>query len=442
VSHKLLTGAAALVVMAFGSGEAHAQLVRKDDKLGAFVVHRCPSESETVLPVPPAALPGVSDLLGLGIDYVFDKLGDALAKAAEVDKNGRATSATVPGYLYRIRTASADGKPGKFEGPGCIVVALADSDVNKWCNLAPLQGTEPCVGTSQLSTLIAPILGLAPHVGTSPPSFYAEILLIPSNDSAGFLPKLMTLYYPAGLHDSGKFTNRKKARDLSISASAATPSGQGALSSVNVILKDLLPSPTLVVRNVQRDVNGVLRAIDPNPMLDKATLSVWHAVASPPEKAVGNVGSGVVPVNIAVEVREVGDPNKFLQVLAAAFAKNKDTLAGDAKAKLIPSVAAAAAAAQTQTSLAADAEYNIALGAVFAAEAALRAACAVPTNAAPDNGKLEVRQAWMQLSAAEANVLKIESLQSRKPSGFGFDAYHTAFEADKTARVNCQKITP
>jgi hypothetical protein len=88
-----------------------------------------------------------------------------------------------------------------------------------------------------------------------------------------------------------------------------------------------------------------------------------------PEKYTPPVqGGAIIPVNVSAEIREIGDPNFFLQALAKAFASQKDALKEQAKAQI--------AAAMTEVDPSAvQSNYDLQAAAVYAVEAKLRSAC-------------------------------------------------------------------
>lgn len=434
---SLSRGLTAAIVLSCTCSDAKAQLVNDKLIVNGYVTTRCPSEME---PPDVGAVGIVESLLGMGVSYVIDQVGSALARAAEADKSGRATQRTVPAYLYTIVRPSDSGDPGVIDAPGCLVTSLADSPPKAWCAHPPLSNSEACIGQLTVDSAIKPVFAVPPPVGTSKPAFYAEILLVPSNDAVGIMPMLVALYYPSGLHDSKKFKGNRP-RDLSITVSAAGPGGEASLSSVNVILKDLIPSERLVVRKVKRGSGGSLTDVSPDSTLDKAIVPLWHAVAKAPVKASGKKGESIFPVNLSVEVREIGEPNIYLQALAAAFAKNKDLLTSEARSALIPSVAAAEEKSAEEVKLASEATFNTAVADAFKAEPSLQVACVKPTDTSQNLGRAEVRQTWSALASAQANVRRLESVQERKsPTTFGISVHDKPFDEASSARVNCRRL--
>ncbi len=303
--------------------------------LHAWLAPTCPISPDDGAP---RFAPVFGALLGWGVDYVIDLFGKALADAAQKDRDGLAISTIVPSYLYLYDPPHADmlsdGKskvlmpvPGEPSPMQCLIVARASSAPTNWCgsgspfaaesSVCKSDGLLAGVGTvsrgaafEKASFQAAPANWPANDVA-SVPSFYAEVALRPSTDRTGVLPILRTLYYPGAI--TGRKFENSDPRDLVISASAATPKGDGALSTFALHLKKISPDP-----RIRKDLHH-----DPLP---------WSALAAVPDKIVlPKTPSGLFAVNAKVEVREIGDANPLLQAAAAIFATAKPDIAKDVK---------------------------------------------------------------------------------------------------------------
>lgn len=340
--------------------------------LQAYLTDECPSE-----PAPPQNHPRMApffaSILGLGVDHVLDALGTALANAAKEDKEGIAQTGTVPSYLYRLYDAD------KLSLESCVVVAIAPNGPAEWCNAPAFSGRRACEtganGKPRIQELLHPVAPEAIPYGKGTLAFYAEIELRAANDQRGLLPVPRALYYPGTVNPEARKFRNSDPRDLSISVSGSAPSSETAMSALHVYFKNLTPSPNIVVR----------QGSSPDTVLDRGIGHTWLSVAKAPDpqKDWANLdpkpkkGDAVSPINLAVEVREVGKPDVFLQVLAAVFAQEKATIAKDIKT-LIPGGAEATTAAGDQ--LDATSKKQAALSTAYKALAALQAACTAPGN--------------------------------------------------------------
>lgn len=365
-------------------------------KLRGWLAQECPTQP------PPkdvkARFAGAEMLVSWGIGLIFDKLGEALTEAAKVDKEGQSTKSTTPSYLFRYT-----GIAGQPVSPQrCVIVAHAASRPKSWCKSAPFKDARLCAATSDLDsrpraeTLLENIDGVPTLTGDLPPKFYAEIELLASADARGFIPRLQALYYEGGMHDGRKFKG-DAPRNVLISVSGKSPSGTADFSAVSVHLKEFVPSKELVVRTPNA----------PHAILDRAVDPVWANIIRPPYYyRRPTAGDLVYPVNLSVEIREVGKPNEFLQALAQAF--DADSAADWARGQLLPSERAQAEAAEQSEQLAGQVKYQTALVEVFKADAGLRAACDKPSETAQEAGRAELLQVIATALAARAKVRIIE----------------------------------
>ena len=292
----------------------HTTAAEPGPTLHTWLLPECPSShADAALS---GALPG--GVLVAAADSVIDWMGDALAQAAQEDRDGRATRGTSPAYLWWMNAAT--GSRGLMS---CAVIALTRSPPANWCNDAgsAFSTAAPSVcayfaaaGSAADSPAgsragSAPALAPANWSGSSPPALYAEIRLEAARDRRGLLPRLETLYYPRGIHGS-RFANTRP-RALQLSLAAATPEGAKALGSLIVRMDGAVPGPQL------RRGDGIA----------PAGARSWAAALAIPEKYTPPDGGGaIIPVNVTAEVREIGDPDRFLQALAAAFASQKEAL--------------------------------------------------------------------------------------------------------------------
>ena len=89
---------------------------------------------------------------------------------------------------------------------------------------------------------------------------------------------------------------------------------------------------------------------DADKILLKSLTPLWVGVVKTPEFADirgGDADDRAFPINLSIELREIGDPNAFLQLLAKAFNKYKSNIGDELKSK-VPETAAAAAARKSK----------------------------------------------------------------------------------------------
>jgi hypothetical protein len=423
-------GIALVVVGIIASTVAHAADKPPAPSLRAWLAEECPS-------TPPPAdttvrFQGTEALVSWTIGGLFDKLGEALTEAAKVDKEGRVIAATVPVYLYRYTgTAGSPVSPQR-----CLVVAHAASNPSRWCAGEPFKSSRICDAFgdapdagSRVSALLKPVPGVPGQPGAGLPAFYAEVELLAAADARGFVPQLRALYYPEPLHTDAKF-KKGKARNVAISVAGKTPLGIAALSSINVHLKEFVPGPELMIRSA----NAL------HPVLDRAVPATWVGLVRPPyyHRAPSASDSRVYPVNLAVEVREVGKPNEFLQALAKAY--NAESAANMVRNQILPTPQEQAASQEQSAALAGQVKYQTALAEAYKAFAALRAACQTPTELVPNAGRAEVLQAVAGARAAVAKVRTLE-LELEIAQGEVFDPeVPDDAQAAGSARAMCSRI--
>jgi hypothetical protein len=286
---------------------------------------------------------------------VIDWMGNALAQAAKEDREGKATKGTSPAYLWW-----REPKSKTYSLMSCAVVTLSGSNPAGWCDKAgsPFAKSAPAVcryfKDLQSPANQKPSLTPASWKGQSLPTLYAEIELEAAADKRGVLPKLVALYYPPKSIHGGKFDNGKQ-RTLQLTVAAATAEGSSALGSLVIRLDDTLPDAEVQLGE----------AIRP------AGARAWAAALAVPEKySPPEEGGSIIPVNVTSEVREIGDPNRFLQALAVAFAGQKDALKEEVKARITTATTESDPNAVQST-------YDTQAALIYAAEAKVRSACKV-----------------------------------------------------------------
>lgn len=355
--------------------------------LHTWLLPKCPSST----PDPRIeGSPIVTGLLISAAGNVIDWMGNALAKAAKEDREGKATYGTSPSYLWW------HNKESKTRGlMSCAVVTLSSSKPANWCtsNESPFMKSEASAICRYFVDPTSPAnqnpsLTPASWSGNTLPALYAEIKLESSTDDRGVLPKLVSLYYPKGIH-GGKFA-KEKPRNLQLTVAATTPEGTNALSSLVIRLDNITPNPELQIGDKIASAVGA---------------RAWAAVLAVPEKYTPPDTSGaIIPVNVASEVREIGDPDIFLQALAVAFASQKDVMKEVLKDKI-------SSATSDADPNAIQSSYDAQSAAIYTAEANIRAACK-PTPPATMNNSA-VRGLYLVLLEGHR---KLASLSAPKNS--------------------------
>lgn len=377
----------------------------------AFLVDKCPSD----IPAngaTPNALGIVSTLIGLGVDKVLDAFGKSLTEAAEKDEKGVAKTARIPAYLYEVNSTGATGKfaPRLMT---CIVVAKAPSGPSSWCSDTELGKLPACSNlpeAAQFKGILKPIAGADPPLGIGAPTFYSEIRLEPSTDQRGFIPVLNALYYPESVNsEEPKFKGTAK-RDLSITVSASTPGGESALSAVNIHLKQVMPGPHVLRRNNPED-DKVLRNTVTPMWVGIAKTPTYKSPPGLPDNGKGDYDNRAFPVNLTIELREIGDPRKYLKLLADLFVKYKGQLAEELKSHT-PDAMEAADQKEALAELDSVAKYQATIADAYKAIAALDTACEKPAPSSPESGRSAVLQNLYAAAAAVGAVRKIEAASS------------------------------
>jgi len=412
--------------------------------LEVWLTKACPSTPEGKGPKGEAAI--IDNLIGAGIGYLVDQLGSALSAAAKADKDGLAVSGQAPSYLYFMDTPKGANSRMPFV-QRCAVLAISESPPIKWCSTTPFSGTRPCesvdLGAGEKTTRLAELLKTPTgHIeslnGSGAPAFYAEIELIDSNDKKALIPRLRALFYPAGVNRSSKFADPKRPRSVGLSISGTTAAGQPALGSIHIVLKDITPQATLQIRP------GNLEDDSPQKGLDALPSPLWVSYSPPPDNLVVAASAfGAAPVNLAVEVREIGDLSVFLQALASAFSANKASIESSLKSKLEPSAVSQAATTKEASALGATSRFHSLMAVVYKDEAALLAACEKPHSGGPaeNTGRAGVFQAIYQLSADQdaAKMLYVQNKDVGAPS-FTYNLDTVSALSGETAYKVCVKI--
>lgn len=300
-----LAGCAALAASPAASPQAGWQA-------HAWPLPQCPSSPMRV----PAAGPAL--LAGVAADLALDRIAAALNAAATADREGIAWAGTDARYLWFGQAtggASIDAPVAALAG--CIVIALTDrgnADPSLWCaahDAAPAAGpafARACTneGRRLLELAARDVPGSARGAGTALPHLYAEIRLRPSRDRLAITPEVVALHYPQALQ-----ARADRTRDLAFTLQLRLP-GEAKGANLFVLLRDIEP--------------GLAGGDEAPVYAQDATL--WTA---PPAYAgrrpvPADIGAGIGPVNIALEIRETGDANAFLQALAAAFSEARPAI--------------------------------------------------------------------------------------------------------------------
>lgn len=259
--------------------------------LHVWLLPSCPSAYESSR--------GVVDLAeGLGMDglkFLIDKAAGWVSDLAKDDLNGKAVSSTSIGYLWW----GDKKRPPRVAS--CAVFVLSNSEPATWCDQpkGPFSSRNNAVCEyfrTHKDTSVGSIVSRLPWQGSSLPKFYAEISLESAPDKTAVTPNGALYYYPAGIH-SGQFGNKGFRRTVVISVSAATPSGDKALSTVFLMLDNIQPADRLIGLQT----------------LPESSISPWSGVLSLKQQGMQG-GDVMMPVNIFGSVREVGTPSAALQL--------------------------------------------------------------------------------------------------------------------------------
>ena len=218
---------------------------------------------------------------------------------------------------------------------------------------------------------------------------------------------------------------------------ASEPSGDTAISTISIVLKDMVPSDELVVRE------GSFNNAIANATLDNAEPTFWTAVAASPKQLPDDPSPGTrfYPVNLSGEVREIGDPNKFLQFLASAFTKNQEDLATELKSRLVPGQRREAEANMKLQKLSNASSIATAIAKAYENEIKLWSACEKLAGDTSNNIQSEIRQHWYATQAAQLVVRKLEQEHRIKTTEtFRLKVESTSFNIKKSALDNCKAI--
>ena len=245
-------------------------------------------------------------LLALGVNKLVDFVGRAFKKAAEKDKNGVAVSDKNAAFLYQYAPEDDVAVP-----LNCMVIAISENDISKWFfDGNALGGNAPTI--TDLYNFVKRDFASQKEGN---PLFYAEIMLHNSADGAGIYPQLRTLYYPKKIPGGIK---AKKKRDLIIKVGAESINGKTAINTFVVHVKGIKPSPQVY----KRGANGIL-----DHGLELGSLEVWTNKADMPQKYSKPQKTALIfPINVSTEIRELSNPNVFLQWFAKYYEDNKDKL--------------------------------------------------------------------------------------------------------------------
>jgi hypothetical protein len=376
----------------------------------------------------------LTTLLGLGVDYVVDSISSALTEAATADRDGVAKSGVTPTYLYRFEKK---GSPPRMAR--CLVVALAPNGPRDWCEAVPFKNARACEtetntngeNHTRFARLLSPVNGTHAPTGVGEIALYLEVSLVPSNDQSAYVPRATTLYYLQSVSGESRKFGGTKPRNLTITASATTPDGKPALSTIHLHFRELVPSNRLLFRDGDA----------PNSVLDKVFPPSWGAAVKPPayDAAPGSADHRLFPVNLAIELREIGDPNIFLQALAKAMSANKGKVASEAKARL-PENAEAANTTAVVSKLEGMAKYRALVANTYRLEGDLRLTCGKVNAAAPDDSRAGVLQQVNALGNAQLLVRAEEERSNIAPSA-SFEIDVTKFaDVQRTALEICKSL--
>jgi hypothetical protein len=295
----------------------------------------------------------------------------------------------------------------------CAVIALATSPPSSWCTgdktpFKPLSNVGSVITAGDPGRICEAFAVLDPTTtgpSTTPdawrnrqgfPKFYAEIKLASSSDQRGLLPKLVALYYPADVNP--EFKQGVKPRSLQLTVSGATPDGTKALSSIVVRLDDV--SPLAGVMRLQ----GAMAFTNKDPpdwLLPGDAPRPWASALALPEKYSPPANAAeIFPVNLSTEIREIHDPNPFLQAFAKIFSKQKDALKKEAEAQIT-------AAVNPPSTEEKQAAYDTLANAVYTAEATVRNACQPPNNGRVNEST--VRGALLSLIGAHGKLSEADT---------------------------------
>jgi hypothetical protein len=394
-------------------------------QLNVWLAQHCPSTlAETT---DRNALAGM--IIAKAVDFFVDKTAKAISEAAKIDKEGQATVSISAAYLYRS-VQYVEGK-SDYALPRCAIVAISKSSPKTWCDFPAFKSSLQCrddgAGGSLLSGQLTQINGVPELKGVGAPSFYAEIELHPSTDMLAGIPRLKSLYYPKAIHNSRKFSGDKK-RDLSITLETTFPNGTSAAGAVHIQLRDIVPNSSLIVRTKN----------DSQKILDNTAQPIWITFSKAPDKLPSVPKDAYFgPVNVKAEVREVGDPNLFLQSIASYIDKNSEDISEKIKGKIIDGYNDKQLLTEEIELISNKAGLADAVAKVYAAQAALVQSCDGATVANPEAKRSDIRGKWELVKSSQFAVKKLELSLGEDPA---FPEYFPDFEPGKSAYENCQSV--
>jgi hypothetical protein len=319
-------------------------------------VAACPSEPPAARP---AVLPAIIGALATPLltDVVSGFVGvpvSAIQQAANADKNGFTANGQNPRFFFPEVSATTTGGATtyRFTPPGCYVVAYTryvakagDDSASSWCDDTRFSTALPIAcsasGKARLAKVL-PAIGFPSGFAPAVPDFYAEVKLQASEYRTKTLlvsyPRVIAMRYPHALLDASSQKPRTLTMTLTLSSGAST-SATDLLktASVAVVVPDVVPAAavpqeTLVAQQsswVSMPASVTIGAGDPAPN-----------------------GGPYYPVNISASLKEIGDPNAFLQAFATAVAASAPDYT-KAIANAIWPVAVAAAQQQAASNAAA-----------------------------------------------------------------------------------------
>lgn len=277
----------------------------------AWTLPECPSQAAA-----PQAGVLTGALIATGVDLLLEAVAGSLAAAAAADRDGRAWSGTDARYLYfgRATRDAGDTAPVAVHA-GCIIAAVTDrasARPDSWCathDATPANSNAFAAACGPAGRSLLAAASDEPGTGGSVaraaaalPRLYAEIRLRPSRDGAAVKPEVVNLHYPQALQQRASAT-----RDLAFTLQLRLPE-QARGANLFVLLRDLEPGKA-------RYEAADLASDD----------SLWTVAAAWQGRklAPADIGAGLGAVNIATQVREMGDANEFLQALAVSFAATR-----------------------------------------------------------------------------------------------------------------------
>lgn len=344
----MIRSTVALVVLGAGLASAGCSLFPS----GASVVDprvvyvwpadRCPSDERTTTQGNKAALlAGIGAILvGDAVSALIQVPAQALANAAEADKNGFTATGQNARFYYGISKPDQATIPTP---PGCYIVAYSSiqADAKPWCDDRDFAAAVPraCAATAIPALKdLRPFEPLPSEARVRPefmarPDIYMEISLDESSYPLIVRPGVAALYYPKSL----LAPDSSKPRTLSLT-----------LTPTSLVAADALKGAAVAI---------TISGVEPGQTIRTDTLNVQSGWTSVPRIAIKvedeklTVGERYSPFNVAANLHEVGQPSLFL----AAFAKSFNASVGDLGKVITPALLPSGQAAAKQ-----QAESNLA----------------------------------------------------------------------------------